>query len=249
MNNQDVTQITATGEDQYDAEPQTDGWSAFWALLLGVGFIVHMTYPGIGDEHTPGLYRRLHFVFALLGGVAITGLALAVLTCMKKPKPTLLLSKPPIRRPFPLEIPESTEEKSTVEFGPDLQLMSWIDGSGVPTSGHYRVIAGTDSDGLLHIRTFDPHGIRTDTFETRDNGGALHLDFADASGEVLSDAPESSLPTIQAGAITTLKQQLPGLLPPHVLDSAERDQVLSEVTSIINHMRFTPKTGPLGMLN
>ncbi len=115
--------------------------------------------------------------------------------------------------------------------------MSWSDGSGVPTSGHYLVIAGIDSDDLLHIRTFDLGGIRTDTFETRDNGGALRLDSADASGKVLSDAPESSLPTIQAGAITTLKQQLPGLLPPHVLGGAERDQVLSKVTSIINHAR------------
>jgi hypothetical protein len=151
--------------------------------------------------------------------------------------PASLFSTLVVRRPFPLEISESTEEKSTVEIGPDLQLMSWSDGSGVPTSGHYLVIAGIDSDDLLHIRTFDLGGIRTDTFETRDNGGALHLDSADASGKVLSDAPEASLPTIQAGAITTLKQQLPGLLPPHVLCSAERDQVLSKVTSIIGHTR------------
>jgi hypothetical protein len=121
------------------------------------------------------------------------------------------------------------------QSGPDLQLMSWRDGSRVPTSGHYLVIAGTDSNGLLHIRTFDLGGIRTDTFETRDNSGVLYLESADASGKVLLDAPESSLPAIQAGAITTLKQQLPGLLPPHVLGSAERGQVLSKVISIINH--------------
>ena len=118
--------------------------------------------------------------------------------------------------------------------------MSWRDGSRVPTSGHYLVIAGTDSNGLLHIRTFDLGGIRTDTFETRDNSGALYLEFADASGTVLSDAPESSLPTIQAGAIATLKQQLPRLLPPHVLGSADRDQVLGKVTSIIGHTRGNP---------
>jgi hypothetical protein len=116
-------------------------------------------------------------------------------------------------------------------------LISWRDGSGVPTSGHYLVIAGTDSDGLLHVRTFDVAGIRTDTFETRDSSGALYLEFADASGTVLSYARESSLPTIQAGAITALKLQLPGLLPPHVLNIAERGQVLSEVTSIIGHSR------------
>ncbi len=77
------------------------------------------------------------------------------------------------------------DEKYEFTPGPGLQLMSWSDGSGVPTSGHYLVIAGLDSDDLLPIRTFDLGGIRTDTFETRDNGGALHLDSADASGEIL----------------------------------------------------------------
>jgi hypothetical protein len=90
MNNQDLTQMPATGEDQNDAEPEIDGWSAFWALLLGVGFVVYMTFLGIGVEPTPGLYWRLKFVFVLLGGVTITGMALAVLPRMKKPKP-----KPP----------------------------------------------------------------------------------------------------------------------------------------------------------
>ncbi len=55
---------------------------AFWALLLGVGFVVHMTFPGIGDAPTPGWYRQLHFLFVLLGGVAITGMALAGLSRM-----------------------------------------------------------------------------------------------------------------------------------------------------------------------
>jgi hypothetical protein len=87
MNNQDLTQMPPTGEDQDDAAPEIDGWSAIWAVLLGVGFVVHMTFTGIGDESTPGLYRRLRFFFVLLGGVAITGVALAALTCMKKPKP------------------------------------------------------------------------------------------------------------------------------------------------------------------
>jgi hypothetical protein len=79
-----------TGEDQDDPELQIDGWSAFWAVLLGVGFVVYMMFAGIGDQPAPGLYRRLQFVFILLGGAAITGVALVVLTRMKKPKP-----KPP----------------------------------------------------------------------------------------------------------------------------------------------------------
>jgi hypothetical protein len=64
-----------------------DGWSAFWAVLLGVGFVVHMTFTWIGGEPTPGLHWRLQFFFVLLAGVAITGIALAGLTRMKKPKP------------------------------------------------------------------------------------------------------------------------------------------------------------------
>jgi hypothetical protein len=90
MNNQDVTQRPATGEDQNDAEPEIDGWSAFWALLLGVGFVVHMTFFGIGHAPTPGSHERIRFFFVLLGGAAITVMALAGLICMKKPKP-----KPP----------------------------------------------------------------------------------------------------------------------------------------------------------
>jgi len=90
MDNQDLTQMPPTGEDQNDAGPAIDGWSVFWAVLLGVGFVVHMTFAGIGDESTPGLYWRLRFFFVLLGGLAIAGMALAGLTGIKKPKP-----KPP----------------------------------------------------------------------------------------------------------------------------------------------------------
>jgi len=90
MENQDLTQMPPTSEDQDDAQPEIGGWSVFWAVLLGAGFVVHMTFGGIGDESTPGLYRRLRFFFVLLGGAAVTGVALAALTRMKKPKP-----KPP----------------------------------------------------------------------------------------------------------------------------------------------------------
>src|SRR5262249_48913472 len=39
--------------------------------------------------------------------------------------------------------------------GPRLQLISWGDGSGVPTSAPDLIIAGTDGAGLLHTRPFD----------------------------------------------------------------------------------------------
>jgi hypothetical protein len=37
----------------------------------------------------------------------------------------------------------------------------------------------------------------------------------------------------QTSEISNLKQQIPGLLPPHVLSNDERSQVLVEVTSIV----------------
>jgi small GTP-binding protein len=123
--------------------------------------------------------------------------------------------------------------------GYDLQLMSWGDGSQVPTSGQNLVVAGTDSNGLLHIRTFDLHGVRTDIYEAMKDG-TLHLVSAGASGSVRSETPASSLPTARSQAIANIKQQLPGLLPPHDLSVAERNQVLSDATFIIGQ---TPGEG------
>jgi len=91
----------------------------------------------------------------------------------------------------------------------DLQLMSWGDGSGVPTSGNNLVIVGIDSNDLLHIRIYD------------------------AAGNRITDTDEAKLPAAQAAAIATLKQRLPGLLPPHVLTDAEKAQVIGEATSIV----------------
>lgn len=121
--------------------------------------------------------------------------------------------------------------------GPDLRLKSWGDGSGVPTSGQSLVILGTDGGGLIHIRSFDVAGIRTDTFERKDGSGSLHLVSTDASGKVLSDVLESSFGPIRSGAITALKQQLPGLLPPHVMTRPEMDEVIGEVRSIAGYIR------------
>jgi photosystem II stability/assembly factor-like uncharacterized protein len=104
---------------------------------------------------------------------------------------------------------------ANIQPGSDLRLMSWGDGSGVPTSGTNLVIVGIDNNGLLHIRIFD------------------------ADGSLVTDTDETKLSSTQAGAIATLKQQLPGLLPPHVLTSVEKAQVLSEVTSIVGQPAFT----------
>jgi hypothetical protein len=97
--------------------------------------------------------------------------------------------------------------------GFDLQLMSWGDGSGVPSSRNNLAIVGIDNDGLLHIRIFD------------------------ASGNRVTDTDETKLPSAQAGAISTLKQQIRGLLPPHVLTAAEKAQLISQATSIVGQTR------------
>ena len=103
--------------------------------------------------------------------------------------------------------PEFAEHVSDLLF--DLQLMPWGDGSEVPASGTDLVIVGIDEQGRLHIRIFD------------------------AGGHEITDTDETKLPATQAGAISTLKQQLPGLLPPHVLTTAEKAQLISEATSIV----------------
>ena len=74
--------------------------------------------------------------------------------------------------------------------------------------GDYLVIAGTDNNNLLHIRIFDGSGTR------------------------VTDTDQRKLPTAQAAAIANLKQQLPGLLPPHELTAAEKTQAITEATLI-----------------
>jgi hypothetical protein len=111
MENQDPTQTPPTGEDEDDAGPEIGWWSAFGAVLLGAGFVVHMMFVGIGDQPTSGLHRRLHFFFVLLGGLGVAGLALAALARMGKPKP-----KPPAAQVSPrptqhdLSVSERTQD-------------------------------------------------------------------------------------------------------------------------------------------
>jgi hypothetical protein len=102
----------------------------------------------------------------------------------------------------------SSLKKFDRPIGFDLRLMFWGDGSGVPTSGRNLAIVGTDDKGRLHIRIFDGRGQR------------------------VTDTDETKLPPSQAQAILTLKQQLPGLLPPHVLTDSEKARVIGEATSI-----------------
>ena len=94
--------------------------------------------------------------------------------------------------------------------GFDLRLMSWEDGSGVPTSGNRLVIMGIDNRGLLHIRIFD------------------------AGGNRITDTDETKVPIrTRAVAVSALKRQLPGLLPPHMVTVAETEQLIRDVTLIV----------------
>jgi hypothetical protein len=89
-----------------------------------------------------------------------------------------------------------------------VRLMSWGDGSGVPTSGKKLVILGIDNHGLLHIRIFN------------------------AGGKSVMDTDETRLSDAQAVAIATLKHQLPDLSAPHVLTGVEEARVIRKVTLI-----------------
>src|SRR5262249_8085346 len=90
----------------------------------------------------------------------------------------------------------------------ELRLLSWGDGAEGPTSGNDLVIIGIDNKDQLRIRIFD------------------------ADGDRETDTAETSLPPAQAEMISSLKQQLPGLLSPqHVLSEYEKIVVIAAVTS------------------
>ncbi len=91
----------------------------------------------------------------------------------------------------------------------DLRLTPWGDGTGVPTSGTALVIVGTDGDNRVHVRVFDRDGHR------------------------VTDTDETKLPPAQAQAILTLKQRVPGLLPPHVMTDPDKERILGAVASIL----------------
>jgi hypothetical protein len=99
----------------------------------------------------------------------------------------------------------------------DLQVMSWRDGSRVPTSGNKLVIVGFDNHDLLHIRIFD------------------------AGGKRVMDTDETKLPDAQVGAILTLKRRLQGLSAPHVLTGGEKARVIMKVTSIVAQTGQAPQ--------
>jgi hypothetical protein len=94
--------------------------------------------------------------------------------------------------------------------GFDLRSVSWGDGSSVPSRGTNLVILGTANNGLLHIRIFD------------------------AGGNLITDTDETRLPDAPAEAITALKQQLPGLLPPYKPSGAEKTRLLAQARSIVS---------------
>ena len=57
--------------------------------------------------------------------------------------------------------------------------------------------------------------------------------MSNGSGGALSETPEASLTASRVNAITALKEQIAGLLPPHALSSGERDQIFGNVKTIL----------------
>ena len=90
----------------------------------------------------------------------------------------------------------------------DLKLLNWGDGSGVPTSGDTQIIAGIDNKGLLHVRIFD------------------------VAGPLALDEDETKLPIILTGAAATLKHEIASLSPPHILTSAEKIKLITDVKAV-----------------
>jgi len=94
----------------------------------------------------------------------------------------------------------------------NLLLVSWGDGSDVPTSANNFVVVGLDNKNLLHIRIF--------------NG----------DGQEVADTDETQLSAPEARKIASLKQQIPGFLQlfvSHQLSAAQEAQVLGDVASIL----------------
>jgi hypothetical protein len=113
--------------------------------------------------------------------------------------------------------------------GYDLRLMSWGDGTGVPTSGNSLVLAGTDSDNLVQVRVFDPNGDRIDAFETNDGKFLVR----GMTGPYARAPLELNLDPVRAGALSALKKHLPVLLRSNVVIPAEAGLVLDHVTPLL----------------
>jgi hypothetical protein len=116
-------------------------------------------------------------------------------------------------------------------------LVLWGDGSTVRTSGSNLVIAGTDNNRVLHIRSFDANTIRADTSVAMEGGTSHVVTVRDgASGNVSSDVPVSSLSAAQAQALAELEAQLLlGWLSSHVLTQSQKTAVLDEATLITGY--------------
>lgn len=108
------------------------------------------------------------------------------------------------RSPWGSGVPKSVR-------GFDLRLMSWGDGTGVPTSGSNLVILGRDKDFQLHIRIFD------------------------AKGQKVTDTGEKVLPTpAKRFAADRLKDRVIELMPAGVPTAVQKVKLIREATSIVN---------------
>jgi len=94
--------------------------------------------------------------------------------------------------------------------GSDLQLMSAVpDANAIPTHGKNVFVVASVND-TLHFRMFD------------------------GDGKMVEDTDEKKL-TEHSKEIEVLKKQVAGLWPPHKLTGKEKDQVISDLASIVDH--------------
>ena len=97
---------------------------------------------------------------------------------------------------------------------PQVQVVSWGDGSSIPT-GDNLVVTGIDDHGFLHIRIYD------------------------VCGNVATDLTENDLPVSQTEAIAALKQQIENLTLPVTLSGALATQIGTEASTLATQSAST----------
>ncbi len=95
----------------------------------------------------------------------------------------------------------------TAILQPQVQVVSWGDGSNIPI-GDNLLVTGIDNKGLLHIRIYD------------------------VCGNVVSDLTQKQIPISQTEAIANLTQQINNLAPSFTLTSDQAAQIYAEATAL-----------------
>jgi multidrug efflux pump subunit AcrA (membrane-fusion protein) len=102
----------------------------------------------------------------------------------------------------------------------DLRLLSALDdASELPRTGKNLIVVAAVKN-LLHFRIFGPGGVVVDT-------------------------DEKKLPADQAPQLEALRKQLQGMWPPHELTAAEKDAIITAVTSVVGPVPSSSDARPI----